>query len=65
MSKVVITITDEDDEKMGITVEFDPVASVEFASHRAASIALVHLSERLGFNLEDAIPTRQESDDAN
>ena len=62
MSKVVITIEDLEDGKMSINVEFEPVASEEFASHRAAAIALATLSKRLGFDLDDAVTTSAEAE---
>lgn len=58
MSKVVITIEDKEDDKMSIQVEFEPSASADYPSHRAASVALVVLSDRLGFNLDDMAATK-------
>ena len=58
MSKVTITIEDKDDSMLSLQVDFDPSADEKYPSHRAGGIALVFLSDRLGFNLDDMQSTK-------
>jgi hypothetical protein len=64
MSKVTITIEDKDDSELSLQVNFDPAGDEKYPSNRAAAIALVFLSDRLGFDLDDMQSTKAAEGDA-